>query len=102
MSTATARPIRGKVLGIAAALAMLLGLAGAGLAANEHANAQSPTATSTATPTSTAGRATPTAPTTGSGLVNDDGSSLTVPIIALAVVMLGGGVAFAVASRKEL
>lgn len=98
-----AEPIKMKALGLAAGLALVLGLAGAGFITNNQASAQSPTPTGTATasPTRT-GTATaqPTAPTTGSGLV-DSGSSVTLPIVALAIVMLGGGVAFALASRKQ-
>jgi len=100
-------PIKMKVLGVTAGLALILGLAGAGFVTSNQANAQSPTATGTATRTATAtttatrtATAAPTAPTTGSGLV-DGGASLTLPIVALAVVMLGGGVAFALASRKQ-
>ncbi|MCK9517668.1 MAG: hypothetical protein M0R74_01395 [Dehalococcoidia bacterium] len=100
MSLAELNTVKSKVLGVTAGLALLLGLAGAGLAANQ-ASAQSPTATATATATATESPTTaPTAPTTGSGTVNDS-TSLAIPIAALAVVLLGGGVAFALASRNQ-
>ena len=90
---------RTALLGLFAALALMVGLAGAGLAANDSANAQSPTATGTATRTATS-VASP--PQTGSGLVSSDGgTSLALPIAALAVIMIGGGVAFALASRRQ-
>lgn len=98
MSLAESNAFKSKALGLTAGLALLVGLAGAGLAANQHVSAQSPTATATATRTATAA---PTAPTTGTGNVDSDDMSFAIPIVALAVVLLGGGVAFALAGRNQ-
>lgn len=101
MSVAEPTTLKSKALGLVAGLALLLGLAGAGLAAH-NVSAQSPTATASPTQTETpAGTETPSAPTTGTGVNDDSGTSIAVPLAALAVVMLGGGIAFALASRNQ-
>ena len=99
MTTQIKKSPKTAMLGLVAALALMVGLAGAGLAANDSANAQSPTSTATTTRTATS-PASP--PATGSGIVSSEGgSSLALPIAALAVIMIGGGIAFAVASRNQ-
>lgn len=78
-----------------AALAMLAGIGGVGLAAADHASAQSPTSTATVTATGTPG-----APVTGSGL-SDSGTAWEVPLVVLAIAVLGGAGAIAIAGRKS-
>ncbi|MCC6381059.1 MAG: hypothetical protein IT304_01045 [Dehalococcoidia bacterium] len=90
------RPLLGRpLLGLIAALALMLGVGGAIVVAGDSASAQTATTTSTA-------RASVTAPSTGSGLSSNGGdSSLVAPLAILGVIVLGGGAAFAIASRKN-
>lgn len=97
----TRRPFLGKpLLGAVAALALMLGLAGATVMVGGTASAQSPT--STATASATTPRASVTAPSTGTGVAASSGdSSLVTPLAILGVIVLGGGAAFAIASRNR-
>jgi hypothetical protein len=89
--------LRARMAAGAGGLALLAGLAGAGIMTGDEASAQSPTATTTATRTATS---TPAAPTTGSGIA-DGGTSWEVPLALFGVVVIGGAAAIAVAGRKQ-
>jgi hypothetical protein len=90
--------LRARVAAGTAGLALLASIAGASILPGNEASAQSPTATATATPTATS--ATPSAPTTGSGLAGDS-TSWEIPLTLLGVVVLGGAAAIAVAGRRQ-
>jgi hypothetical protein len=93
--------VQKKWLGLAAAFALLLGLAGFGAANTSFAQS---TPTATATGSAVAGvqapSATPAAPSTGTG-TTDSSSAVPISLAVLGVAVLGGGIALAAASRKS-
>jgi hypothetical protein len=86
-----------------AGLAILVGIAGAGvIVSGVDAQTPTPTPTPAFTPSPTPGGGTPTpvAPATGTGLTSSP-ADYSVPLILLALVALGGGTALVYATRKS-
>ncbi|MBI2764390.1 MAG: hypothetical protein HYX53_00600 [Chloroflexi bacterium] len=92
--------VQKKWLGLVAAFALLLGLAGFGAANTSFAQS---TPTATATGSAVAGvqapSITPAAPSTGTG-TTDSSSAVPVSLVVLGVAVLGGGIVLAAMSRR--